>query len=293
MPRPVPRQGVSRAGIGVSVLVLAILAKSGIAQDARRGEYLARLGGCIACHTDDQKGAPPFAGGRALKTAFGTFFGPNITPDPRFGIGRWSEADFVRALRLGVRPDGSHYFPAFPYPSFTKIGDRDLRDLWAFLRTLPPNPRPNTPHVLKFPFGIRVLVGAWKALYFKPGAFVPDAKASPQLNLGAYIVQALGHCSECHTPRNSLGGPDASRFLGGGKLPEGKSTPNITPARLKNWGDAELKELLTSGMTPDGDMVSSSMAEVVEDTTSRMSARDLEAVVAYLRSVPAVPDPKK
>ncbi len=293
MPRRVPRQGLGTTRIGIAALVLAFFAKGGIAQDARRGEYLARLGGCIACHTEDKKGAPAFAGGRALKTSFGTFYGPNITPDPRFGIGRWSEADFVRALRFGQRPDGSHYFPAFPYPSFTKIGDRDLRDLWAFLRTLPPNPRPNTPHELKFPFGIRTLVGAWNALYFKPGPFAADAKANPQVSVGAYIVQSLGHCGECHTPRNFLGGPESSRFLGGGKLPEGKDTPNITPARLKSWSDAEIKELLTSGMTPDGDTVSSSMAEVVENTTSRMSASDLDAVVAYLRTVPAVADEKK
>ncbi len=292
MPRYVPGQELSRA-VRAFVLILAACATSAPAQDARRGEYLARLGGCIACHTEESKGASPFAGGRPLKTPFGTFYGPNITPDPRSGIGRWTEADFVRAMRFGLRPDGSHYFPAFPYPSFTNIGDRDLSDLWSYLRTLPANQRPNQSHQLRFPFGTRALVAAWNLLYFKPGPFRADPKTSAQVNLGTYIVQSLGHCSECHTPRNSLGGPNMSRFLGGGKLPDGKDTPNITPTRLKNWSDAEIKELFSSGMTPDGDMVSSSMAEVVEDTTSRMSPKDLDAVVAYLRTLPAVPDEKK
>ena len=133
--------------------------------DVKRGQYLAKAGGCLACHTEEAKDAVPFAGGRALKTPFGTFYGPNITPHPQAGIGRWTEADFIRAMRLGERPDGAHYFPAFPYPSFTKISDSDLRDLRAFLHTLPPSSRVNQEHDLRFPFGLRILVTGWKWLF--------------------------------------------------------------------------------------------------------------------------------
>ena len=271
----------------------ALLIGTGHAQDASRGQYLAKLGGCISCHTEDKKGAVPFAGGRALKTPFGVFYGPNITPHREAGIGRWNEADFVRAMRYGERPDGAHYFPAFPYTSFTKIGEADLRDLWAFLRTLPPDPRPSQVHEVKFPFNLRPLIAGWKWLYFKPGPFVSDPKRTAQVNLGAYMVEALSHCSECHTPRNALGGSRSDRRLAGGKGIDGKDMPNLTPANLKKWTDAELKDVLTTGMTPDNDMVSEAMAEVVENTTSQMSAKDLDAVVAYLRSLPPIEDEKK
>ena len=261
-------------------------------QDVKRGEYIAKLGGCVGCHTEDRKGATPFAGGRALKTPFGTFYGPNITPHPTAGIGQWTESHFINALRRGDSPDGKHYFPAFPYPSFTKIGDRDLSDLWAYLRSLRPDPRPSQPHDLKFPFGVRLLMAGWKALFFKPGAFQPDPKQSAQVNLGAYIVQGLGHCGECHTPRNALGALKTDRWLAGGTGPEGKDMPNLTPANLKNWSDAELKEFLTTGLTPDMDSANSTMMEVIEHTTSQMSPVDLDALVAYLRSLPAIADEK-
>ncbi|MBI4191541.1 MAG: c-type cytochrome [Betaproteobacteria bacterium] len=214
---------------GVIALLLGAAIGDAFAQgDAKRGQYLAQAGGCLACHTEDKKDATPFAGGRALKTPFGIFYGPNITPDPQAGIGRWSEADFVRAMRLGEKPDGSNYFPAFPYPSFTKISDGDLRDLWAFLRTLAPSSRANQAHDLRFPFGWRLLVAPWKRLFFTPGAFVEDKQRAPVLNRGAYLVEALGHCGECHTPRNILGGQKQGRFLAGGKGPQDKRVPNLT-----------------------------------------------------------------
>jgi mono/diheme cytochrome c family protein len=258
--------------------------------DARRGEYLAKAGGCLGCHTEDKKDAVRYAGGRELKTPFGTFYGPNITPHPQQGIGRWTEADFVRAMRHGRRPDGANYFPAFPYTSFTKINDRDLRDLWAYLRSLPPNDKPNRAHNLRFPYGWRALVTPWKWLFFTPGPFVNLPGASETVNRGAYLVQALGHCGECHTPRNFLGGPRRDRYLAGGKGPDGKDMPNLTPARLKTWRDSDLRDFLTLGMTAEGDVPAEAMAEVIRNTTSQLTAEDLAAMIAYLRSLPAIPD---
>jgi mono/diheme cytochrome c family protein len=261
--------------------------------DPNRGLYLSKAGGCVGCHTEAKEGAQAFAGGRALKTPFGTFFGPNITPNPQAGIGRWTEGDFIRAIRLGVRPDGAHYYPAFPYPSFTKISDQDLKDLWAYLRTVPPSARASQPHELRFPFGWRFLLWGWKWLFFKPGQFVPDPARSAVLNRGAYLVQALGHCGECHTPRNFLGGPRQDRFLAGGKLPDKGSAPNLTPTRLRKQGDKELAEVLQSGVTDEGDALAESMAEVVRNTTSQLTPPDLSALIAYLRSLPPLPDEPK
>lgn len=279
-----------------ALFALVLAAAAGIAGaqgDAKRGEYLAAAGGCVGCHTEDRKDAVRFAGGRALETPFGTFHGPNITPHPEAGIGRWTEADFVRAMRQGVRPDGANYFPAFPYPSYTKISDADLRDLWAYLRTLPPSPQLSKPHELGVLYRWRLPVSAWKWLYFTPGPFAPDPKASATVNRGAYLVQALGHCGECHTPRNALGGPKRDRYLAGGKGPEGKGVPNLTPTRLKKWSDKDLKDLLTTGLTPDGDVPAKAMAEVIENTTSKLTPADLDAVVAYLRSLPPLPEAPK
>ena len=258
--------------------------------DVKRGQYLAKAGGCIACHTEEKKNAVPFAGGRALKTPFGTFYGPNITPHPQAGIGRWTEADFVRAMRLGVRPDGAHYFPAFPYTSFTHIVDSDLRDLWAFLRTLPSSARPSREHDLHFPFGWRFPLAIWKRLFFTPGPYANDTHLTPAANRGAYLVQALGHCGECHTPRNFLGGAKQNRFLAGGKGPDGKGVPNLTPTKLKNWSDGELKDFLVTGITPDGDVPAEAMGEVIRNTTSQLTPEDLAALIGYLRSLPPLPD---
>ncbi len=262
--------------------------------DAKRGLYLAKAAGCMACHTQDKKEAAPYAGGRALKTPFGTFYGPNITPHPEAGIGRWSEADFMRAMRLGERPDGAHYFPAFPYPSFTRISDADLHDLWAYLRTLPPSSRADQAHDLRFPFNFRILITGWKWLFFVPGPFVSDKQRAPALDRGAYLVEALGHCGECHTPRNFLGGPNRDRRLAGSKTgPAGKSVPNLTPTKLKKWDDAELKEFLQTGLTPDGDVAVETMGEVIRNTTSQLTPEDLAAVVAYLRALPPLADEPK
>jgi mono/diheme cytochrome c family protein len=259
--------------------------------DARRGDYLAKAGGCVGCHTEEKKGAVPFAGGRALKTPFGTFYGPNITPHPESGIGRWSEEDFRRALRLGVGPGGEHFFAAFPFPSFTRINDEDARDLWAYLRSLAPSAQRNRPHELWFPSGWRFLAKAWQKLFFESGPFVARPALTAQQNRGAYLVEALGHCGECHTPRNLFGATDHSRYLAGAKLAGGGGgAPNLTPARLKKWDDAELKDFLADGLTPDGDVVGETMGEVIRNTTSQLTPQDLAAVIAYLRTVPPLPE---
>lgn len=277
------------AAAGLFILALAFGAA---AQDAKRGEYVSKAAGCLGCHTEEKKDAAPYAGGRALKTPFGTFYGPNLTPHKEAGIGAWSEADFVRAMREGRRPDGANLFPAFPYPSFTRMSDGDLRDLWAYLRSLPANAAPSRPHELGFFYRWRFLVTVWKWFFFTPGPMVADAAKSAVLNRGAYLIQALGHCSECHTPRNFLGGPKNSRFLAGAKLGE-TAVPNITPTRLKKVSDGELKEVLRTAMTSDGDVLAESMAEVVRNTTSQLTAQDLDAMIAYLRSLPALPDEGK
>jgi mono/diheme cytochrome c family protein len=288
------RTSPATAGLLLFAFLFLALFESAFAQgDAKRGEYLAKAGGCVGCHTEARQGAVAFAGGRALKTPFGTFYGPNLTPDQNAGIGRWSEQDFVKAMRRGLRPDGANYFPAFPYPSFTKIADADLKDLWAYLRSLPPSARANQPHDLRFPFSWRLLVWVWKWLFFTPGPFTPDPSRSAALNRGAYLVDALGHCGECHTPRNFLGGPKTSRYLAGGKLPGEGSAPNLTPTRLKKWDTKDLRDFLQTGMTPDGDVVAETMGEVITNTTSKLTSPDLDAVLAYLRSLPPLPDEKK
>ena len=304
MPRQLPGEAAvdpaigsrpsTRAGLAAATLALALLtfaaANAWAGGDAARGLYLSKAGGCVACHTEDRKDAPPFAGGRPLKTPFGTFYGPNLTPHPEAGIGRWTEADFVRAMRHGIRPDGAHYYPAFPYPSFTGITDADLADLFAYLHSLPPNPRRNEAHDLKLPYRWRSLLAAWNWLYFKPGPFVSDQKRPVAVERGAYLVQALGHCGECHTARNFLGAMKKDRALAGGKGPMRKDLPNLTPTHLGKWSDAELKEFLVYGTKSDGDSADEAMAEVVRNTTSQLTPEDLAAVMAYLRVLPPLPD---
>ncbi len=276
---------------GMLFVLLAIAPLSTYAEgDAKRGEYLAKAGGCLACHTEEKKDAVPYAGGRALKTPFGTFYGPNITPHPQAGIGRWTEADFVRAMRLGLRPDGAHYFPAFPYTSFTRIVDSDLRDLWAYLRTLAPSGRASQQHDLPFPLRWRFPLAVWKWLFFTPGSYANNPQLTPVVNRGAYLVQAFSHCGECHTPRNFLGGAKQDRYLAGGKGPDGKNVPNLTPARLKKWGDGELRDFLVTGLYADGDVPAEAMGEVIRNTTSQLTPEDLAAMIAYLRSLPSLPE---
>jgi mono/diheme cytochrome c family protein len=261
--------------------------------DVRRGEYLAIAANCRSCHTEDREGAAPFAGGRRIETPFGTFYGTNITPHPATGIGGFSEADFVRAMRHGRRPDGANYFPAFPYTSFTRINDEDLRDLWAYLRSLSPVERANQPHALRFPYSFRFPLTVWKWLFFRPGPVAENASLAPALRRGRYLVDALGHCGECHTPRNRLAAPRQDRYLAGGRGLDGKRIPNITPTRLADWSEEELRTFFTSGLLPDGDAVSGAMDEVIRNSTSRLHAADLQALIVYLRAVPPQPEEQR
>ena len=282
----------SRRAIALGCALLAGLCTAFAQGDAKNGAYVAKAAGCIGCHTDTAPGAVSYAGGRLLETPFGKFYGPNITPHPERGMGKWSEADFRRALRLGERPGGAHYYPAFPFPSFTGMTDADSRDLWAYLRSLPPANRANRAHELRFPFGWRFLVTFWKWLYFAPQPFVANPQATAQVNRGAYLVNVLGHCGECHTPRDFLGGLKKKRWLAGGVLPEGR-VPNLTPTRLKKWSDAQLREFLRSGATPEGDPPSDAMDEVIRNTTSQLMPQDLDAMIAYLRSLPPLSEEPK
>lgn len=278
--------------LALAAALLAGVAAALAQGDAKKGQYLAKAAGCSGCHTDTLPGSVPFAGGPPIDTPFGTFYGPNITPHPEAGLGSWSEADFRRAMRLGERPDGTHYYPAFPYPSFMGITDADLRDVWAYLRSLPPAARPSRAHALRFPFGWRFLLTFWKLLFFSPQAFMPDPRAPALVNRGAYLAGPLGHCGECHTPRNFLGGPKSGRALAGGRIAEGR-TPNLTPTRLKRWSDRQLAEFLRTGTTPEGDVASDPMDEVIRNTTSQLTPEDLAALIAYLRSRPPLPaEPK-
>lgn len=191
-------------------------------------------------------------------------------------------------MRFGTRPDGDPYFPAFPYLSYTMITDSDLRDLWAYLRTIPPNNAPSRKHDLGILFGWRFLLRPWKWLFFTPGAFVPDPKQTLQINRGAYLVRALGHCSECHTPRNLIGAPKQHRYMAGGKGPDGKKVPNLTPTGLQKWRDKDLKDFMVTGLFPDGDVVNETMGIVIRNSTSKLLSVDLDAMIAYLRSLPRI-----
>ena len=282
----------------LALAVLAGVAFFGVsnaraAGDAKRGEYVFAIGGCAACHTDVKNNGQLLAGGRELKTPFGSFYGPNITAHPVAGIGRWSDADFVRAVRLGRRPDGAHYFPVFPYPAFAKMTEQDALDLKAYIFSLPVSDRPSRPNELAFPFNVRALQFGWRLLNFTPGEFKPDPAKSAEINRGAYLTQALGHCAECHSPRNAMGGIRAELLYAGDTNHAGAGTrvPNITPdpaTGLGKWSPGDYQDLLSMGMTPDGDFVGGDMGEVVKNGTSKLTPADRNAMVAYLRQLPPI-----
>jgi mono/diheme cytochrome c family protein len=273
-------------------LSIAVPALCAADDGLQQGEYLFRAAGCANCHTDEKNKDMALAGGRALQTPFGVFYTPNITPNPDTGIGRWSEADFLRALREGVSPQGEHYYPAFPYTSYTRLSDADLRALWTYLRSLKPARQANKPHDLPWYLRSRVTTGIWKRLFFKPGPMQPSADQSPAWNRGAYLVDAVAHCGECHTPRNLLGGFKKSRYLAGN--PHGvddAKVPNITPDRktgIGKWTENDLVYYLETGATPDGDYAGDVMAEVIDNSTSHLSQDDRRAIAIYLKSLPAV-----
>ena len=261
------------------------------AQSVERGQYLFQVSGGCSCHTDVKNQGALMAGGRALATPFGTFYSPNVTPDRDTGLGTWAQDDFVRAMRDGEAPDGRHLFPAFPFASFTGMTDPDLADLWAYLRTIPAIAAPNRDHELDAPFGWRFLLPLWTSLYLEQGPLIDDPERSASWNRGRYLVEALAHCGECHTPRDLLGGMDRDRWLAGtADGPEGGSVPNITPdseTGIGAWSDDAIRRVLRSGMLPDGDFVGGAMAEAGE-SFRHLTDADLDAIVTYLRGVPAI-----
>ena len=260
--------------------------------EVERGAYLVRAAGCISCHTDKKGKGPPLAGGRGLATPFGTYYSPNITPDPETGIGRWSDEDFLNALQRGIAPDGQHYFPVFPYTTYTRMRRADALAIKAYLFSLRPVARGNKPHAVSAPFGWRWPMRFWNVLFFDAGDFVPDAGQDDEWNRGAYLVKALGHCGECHTPRNLLGAKKTNMDMAGTlQGPDGGVVPNITPDRktgIGRWTKGDLEEFLDSGMLPDGDFTGSDMGEIVDQSTSRLTTTDRKAMVEYLRSIPPV-----
>lgn len=264
-------------------------------ESPERGAYIFRAAGCSGCHSDPKRKDEPLAGGRALKTPFGVFYAPNITPDMEQGIGRWSVEDFVIAVREGVSPDGRHYYPVFPYTSYSGMSDRDILDLRAYLFTRPPIARASRPHEVKFPFNFRFLLGPWKALFFDSGPFPPAPQQDAQWNRGAYLVKHLGHCGECHSPRNFLGAVDGeSKLAGNPKGPDGKKVPNITPHPkdgIGAWSDSDVTYFLKTGFFPDGDVAGGAMVDVIEESTSQLNDADRAAIAAYLRALPAIPGP--
>lgn len=254
------------------------------------GEYVFNVAGCLHCHTP--AGAPPLSGNRRLETPFGVFYSPNITPDPETGIGNWSFDQFRTAIRLGFSPTGEHYYPAFPYTSYTNMNDADIYALFRYLKTFPPIKNPRREHELSFPFNRRPLLYFWKSFFLFEGPFVGDHTKTNIWNRGAYIANALAHCTECHTPRNSLGALQYNQWLAGSREPlekGGKAPPNITPHStngLGSWSIEDWDRFLTSGLTPDNRFVGGEMAQVIR-SVSALTPRDRRALIQYLREVPA------
>jgi mono/diheme cytochrome c family protein len=254
-------------------------------------------GGCSSCHAvPNQPDRLKLGGGLAIPSPFGTFHVPNISPDMADGVGRWTEAEFVTAVTKGTSPTGAHYFPAFPYTSYQHAKVEDVRDLFAYLQTLSPVSGKVRDHDVPFPFNIRRNLGIWKLMFMDGKPFVPDSARSAQWNRGAYLVNSLGHCAECHSPRNILGGIVADQRFAGGPNPEGEGwVPNITQKGLAEWSEKDFSYFLETGEMPDGDKAGGSMARVIRNT-SQLSPEDRAAMAEYLKSLPPVdgpPRPKK
>lgn len=262
------------------------------AGDPERGRLVFLAGDCASCHASPgQDDRLRLGGGMALGSPYGVFRVPNISPDPEHGIGRWSDADLANALLSGVSPDGRHYYPVFPYTSYTHMRLQDVRDLRAYLRTLPPVAGSPHEHEIVFPFTIRRMIGLWKLLFLDRGGITPDPGRPDAWNRGRYLVEAVAHCAECHSSRNVAGAIREETRFAGGPDPEGLGfAPNITPAGIGDWTEADLVELLTSGRTPARTFVGSTMADVVHNT-SRLPAGDRAAIADYIRSLPPRPTP--
>lgn len=256
--------------------------------DATRGEQVFTAAGCADCHTaPGSKDDRLLAGGQTFVTAFGTFVAPNISPDPLDGIGGWTLVDFASALKRGVSPEGRHYYPAFPYAAYTKMADQDIADLWAFWQALPESRSPSAAHDLIFPFSIRRGIGVWKMLFFTDDWVMQDA-ATAELERGRYLVEALAHCGECHTPRGPMGALRRDRWLAGAANPSGSGrVPGLRPGQLA-WDAEAIAYYLETGFTPDYDSAGGHMAEVVGNF-AQLPAEDRAAVAAYLKALPPLP----
>jgi mono/diheme cytochrome c family protein len=256
--------------------------------DLERGRYVFFAAGCISCHGN----GAALSGGQPLVTPFGTFYPPNITPDREHGIGAWTTSEFMRALREGVDPRGEPYYPAFPYPSYTRMTGDDMRALYAYLMTQPAASRENRPHELPWPLSFRPLLRDWQAEYLRPGVMPEDPAQTAQWNRGAYLAKALGHCGECHTPRGLLGAPRSGDYLAGTRSgPEGVIVPNITPdaaTGIGGWTTADLYTYLSTGRGPAGRFASPPMVNVLGTSIMPLTDYDRRALATYLRSVPPV-----
>jgi mono/diheme cytochrome c family protein len=289
----------SAAGFGVYWWLTAPPAPLAVTEPAytpnlANGQVVFNAGGCSSCHAvPGQPDRLRLGGGLAVPSPFGTFYPPNISPDPTDGIGRWTEAEFVNAVTRGVSPEGTHYFPAFPYTSYQHAKVTDVRDLFAYLKTLAKVSGKVRDHDLPFPFDIRRNVGIWKLLFMDGKPFTADAGRSVQWNRGAYLVNSFGHCAECHSPRNLLGGIVAAQRFAGGPNPEGEGwVPNITQKGLADWSEKDLAYFLKTGETPDNDSTSGSMAQVIKNT-SQLPAADRAAMADYLKELPPVEGPPR
>jgi mono/diheme cytochrome c family protein len=285
--------GIVTAAATAAVFIASPRPVAAAASDeaATRGAYVFAAAGCQGCHTDEKNKGAPLAGGRALVTPFGTFYTPNITPDPKHGVGGWSEADFFKAMRDGTGPGDKPLFPAFPFTSYARMTDGDIKDLFAYLKTQAPADKANRDHELGAPFGWRFLLPGWRFMFHiidKPVADNPNKSA--EWNRGRYIVDALGHCGECHTERGPLGAMDMARYLAGNpRGPEGDGVPPLTRRAKKfgAWSISDVETYLEMGMDPDGDFAGSAMAEVIRNTTSKLTKADRKAIAVYLKDLPA------
>jgi mono/diheme cytochrome c family protein len=253
-----------------------------------RGKYLTQAADCEVCHTRD--GGQAFAGGRAFKTPFGVLYSPNITADRQSGIGSWTDQDFLHAVHEGVARDGQHLYPAFPYESYTLLTDEDVLAIKAYLFSLPTAQAPSPANSLSFPFNQRWLMGIWATLYSPNARFQPHTDRSPEWNRGAYLAEALAHCGDCHTPRN-LGQALDNRHKFGGAVIGGWHAYNITPdavSGIGTWSDAELADYLATGHAHAHGSAGGPMAEEIAVSTGTLTPGDVHALVAYLRSIPAL-----
>jgi mono/diheme cytochrome c family protein len=256
------------------------------AEDIARGKALTEAGDCASCHTADP--AKPFAGGKRIDTPFGGIYSPNLTPDRETGLGAWSDDDFYRALRFGVARDGSRYYPAFPYPNFTRLTRQDIFAIRAYLATLTPVSNAPRPPELHWPFNYRVIMRGWNWLFFKPGILMPDQQKSAEWNRGRYLVEGVAHCGACHTPKNMFGADRRGQAYGGGRV-AGMFAPRLDGAArsgLKSWSVEDITEYLQSGRNGKSH-AGELMSEVVVNSTSKMSDGDVRAIAVYLKDLPA------